>query len=143
MIKKSILTSLVLSASLFSASAFADGHSKGDLEKGKKVCKKCAACHAVGEGAKKKVGPPLNDLIGRTAGTFEGMKYGKSLVKAGEAGLVWNAEELFAYLKNPKKYLRKKLDSKKAKSKMSLKLKKDKDRANVIAYIATFSKPAN
>lgn len=89
----------------------------------------------VGEGAKVKVGPPLTGLIGRTAGTWEGMKYGDDLVAAGTAGLVWTEEEVFAYLKDPKKYLRAKLDDKKARSKMAYKLRKEADRNDVIAYI--------
>ena len=81
----------------------------------------------------------MNGIIGRTAGAYEGMKYGKSIVAAGEAGLVWTEDELFNYLKNPKKYLRARLDDKKAKSKMAYKMKKDADRTNIIAYLATFA----
>ena len=142
MFKKSMGLAVFAAAASFSMSAFADAHSSGDPVKGEKVFKKCASCHMVGPDAKAKVGPPLNDLFGRTAGSVEGFKYGKSIVAAGEAGLVWTDEEVFAYLKNPKKYLRKKLDDKKAKSKMAFKLKKDEQRADVIAYLKTFSKPA-
>ena len=122
--------------------AQANAFDGGDAEKGEKVFKKCASCHMVGEGAKNKVGPVLNDLIGRTAGTAEDYKFGKSIIAAGEAGLVWTEEEVFKYLEDPRKYLRAKLDDKKAKSKMSFKLKKEQDRKDVIAYISTFSKPA-
>ncbi|MEM7463806.1 MAG: cytochrome c family protein [Pseudomonadota bacterium] len=114
---------------------------EGDAVKGKKVFKKCAACHTVGESAKNKVGPVLNDVVGRPAGTFADYKYGKSIIAAGEAGLVWNEEELFIYLVDPRKYLRAKLDDKKAKSKMTFKLKKEQDRLDVIAYLKTFSAP--
>ncbi len=130
-------------AGLFAALVFSPNFAfaeDGDAKKGEKVFKKCRACHAVGEDAKHKVGPMLNGIVGRTAGTADGFdKYGKSLKAAGEAGLVWNEEELFAYLKNPKKYLRKKLDDKKAKSKMSYKLKKEDQRRDIIAYLKTFS----
>ncbi len=142
MFKKSLGLVVFAAAASFSMATFADGHSAGDAVKGEKVFKKCATCHMVGPDAKKKVGPPLNDIIGRKAGSLEGFKYGKSIVAAGEAGLVWTDEELFAYLKNPRKYLRAKLDDKKAKSKMALKLKKEDQRADVIAYLKTFSKPA-
>lgn len=93
----------------------------------------------VGDDAQNRVGPVLNNVIGRQAGTFADYKYGKSIVDAGEAGLVWNDEEMFEYLADPKKYLRAKLDDKKAKSKMSFKLKKEDERANVIAYLKSFS----
>ena len=142
MFKKLLGIGMFVAASSFSLSAFGDGHTSGDPAKGEKVFKRCAACHMVGPDAKSKVGPPLTDLFGRTAGTFEGYKYGKSIVAAGEAGLVWTDEEVFAYLKNPRKYLRNKLDNKKAKSKMGFKLKKEGQRADVIAYLKTFSKPA-
>ena len=39
-----------------------------DAEAGKKVFTKCAPCHAIGPGAKNKVGPELNGLVGRKAG---------------------------------------------------------------------------
>ncbi len=117
------------------STSYAEGFAAGDVAVGEKVFKKCIACHAVGEGAKNKVGPILTNVVGSAAGSVEGYKYGKSLAVAGEAGLVWSEEEIFAYLKNPKKYLRAKLDDKKAKSKMSFRLKKDKDRNNVIAYL--------
>ena len=41
---------------------------EGDAAKGEKVFKKCKACHAVGDGAKNKVGPMLNGIVGATAG---------------------------------------------------------------------------
>ncbi|WP_442958322.1 c-type cytochrome, partial [Pontibaca methylaminivorans] len=41
----------------------------GDADKGEKVFKKCQACHQVGDDAQNRVGPVLNDIIGRQAGT--------------------------------------------------------------------------
>ncbi len=114
----------------------------GDAANGEKVFKKCMSCHKIGPDAKNGVGPELNNIIGRTAGTVEGYKYGKHLVEAGEAGLVWNEEELSAYLEDPRKYLRAKLENSKAKSKMSFKLKKEDERNDVIAYLKTFSPEA-
>lgn len=130
---------LALSFTLGAASAYAmEG---GDAAEGENVFKKCQSCHMVGADAKNKVGPILTGVIGRQAGSLEsyGNKYGDDLVAAGEAGLVWNADEMFEYLKDPRKYLRAKLDDKKAKSKMAFKLRKEDDRKNVIAYLATFS----
>jgi cytochrome c2 len=69
---------------------------------GEKVFKRCGACHAIGEGAKNKVGPELNGIIGRTAGTAEGFTYSDAMTEAGAAGLVWNADTLAEYLANPK-----------------------------------------
>ena len=43
----------------------------GDPAAGEKVFNKCKACHAVGEGAKNKSGPVLNNLMGRAAGSVD------------------------------------------------------------------------
>lgn len=114
----------------------------GDAAAGEKVFKKCMACHKVGDKAKNGVGPVLNGVFGRTAGTFEGYKYGKDIVAAGEKGLVWDEEQIFAYIENPKEFLREYLDNKKAKAKMTFRLKDEEDRRNVIAYLKTFSPDA-
>ena len=61
------------------------------VKAGEKVFKKCSACHAVGDKAKHKIGPHLNGLFGRIAGTAEGFrKYSKDMQKAGADGLVWD-----------------------------------------------------
>jgi len=131
-----ILTALALAA----PAAFAGGHGgDGDAAKGEKTFKKCKACHQVGEGAKSKSGPVLNNLFGRAAGSVEGFKYSKSMIAAGEAGLVWDAALIQEFIEDPNAFLKEYLDDGKAKSKMTLKLKKDADRANVVAYLATFS----
>lgn len=128
-----VITTMVLSVSPSMA------QEAGDAAKGEKVFKKCTSCHQIGEGASNGVGPMLTGIIGRTAGTVEGFKYGKSILAAGEAGLVWSDDTIFEYLLDTKKFLRMTLDDKKAKSKMSFKLKKEKDRRAVIAYLKTFS----
>lgn len=58
----------VLGLTLLSTPSWAEG----DAAAGEKVFKKCSACHAVGDGAKHKVGPELNNTFGRVAGTAEG-----------------------------------------------------------------------
>ena len=120
---------------------FSSAQAAGDAVKGEKIFKRCSACHKIGPEAKNAVGPNLTGVIGRAAGTFEGYKYGKSTKAAGEKGLVWTEEEVFNYLASPKKFLRAYLDDKKAKSKMVFKLKKEDQRRDVIAYLATFNKP--
>lgn len=134
------MTKKILVAALFSAVAFtASPAAAGDAAKGEAVFKKCASCHMVGEGATNKVGPILTNVVGSSIASVEGYKYGKSIQALGETGATWTEEEIFDYLKDPKKYLRAKLDDKKAKSKMSFKLKKEDDRKDVIAYLATLS----
>ena len=64
-------------------------------------------------------------------------KYSKSYVTAGEKGLVWNADEVFEYLENPKAFIRKASENDKARTKMVFRLKKEAERADVIAYLET------
>ena len=104
---------------------------EGDAEKGEKVFKKCKACHAVGDGAKNKVGPALNGIIGATAGEIEGFKYSDAMKEKGAEGMVWDEETLAAFLVKPKDVV--------PGTKMTFPgLKKEDDVANVIAYLATF-----
>lgn len=70
----------------------------GDPDAGARVFKKCAACHAVGENAPIKLGPALNGLIGRTAGTYPGYNYTDA---NRDSGLVWDERTLARYLRNP------------------------------------------
>ncbi len=96
----------------------------GDAVKGEKVFRKCQVCHYVSK-EKNKTGPHLVAVLGREAGSLEGYKYSKAM-KA--SGLVWDEETLAAYLKAPKKYV--------TGTKMAFAgLKKDKDVADVIAYL--------
>lgn len=98
----------------------------GDVKAGKKVFKKCKACHKMKAG-KNGVGPHLVGVIGREAGAVEGFKYSKAMVGS---GLVWDAETLTGFLTKPKKYLKG--------TKMTFNgLKKPADIENVLAYIAS------
>ena len=110
--------------------AFSPALADGDAVRGKKVFKKCKACHAIKAG-KHKIGPSLHGVVGRKAGTAEGFKRYKGLRGA---EWVWDAAILDAYLIDPKKYVKEK---NKRKSSMVLKVKKKKDRDDVIAYLKT------
>lgn len=126
--KKIIAAALLLTA--FAGPAMAEG----SIEDGEKLFKKCKACHAVGEKAKNKVGPELNNMFGRTAGGLESFakKYSKAMKAAGEEGLVWTEETLIEYLAAPKKYIKG--------TKMSFAgFKKDQDLEDIVAYLETFS----
>ena len=68
------------------------------VEQGEAVFRKCAACHAIGEGAVNKVGPVLNGVVGRPAGTFEGYSYSAANKNS---GLIWDEDTLRAYLVSP------------------------------------------
>jgi cytochrome c len=71
-----------------------------DAEAGKKVFAKCAACHMIGPAATNKVGPTLNGVIGRKAGTEEGFAYSDAMKKV---GWVWDEATFKDYIADPKK----------------------------------------
>lgn len=131
----------LLVAILFSIFAGSTVAIAGDLTAGKKVFAKCQACHAVGAGAKNKVGPPLNGVVGREWGAVEGYKYSKgkdgTLMAMAEAeSKVWDVETLTAFLTKPKDVI--------PKTKMSFPgLKKEADIENIIFYLAQFDVDGN
>ena len=71
-----------------------------DVAAGEQSFKKCLPCHAVGEGAKNKVGPMLNGLEGRKSGTIEGFTYTDANKNS---GLVWDEATFNDYIKDPRK----------------------------------------
>lgn len=109
------------------------GAQEGKAEDGAEVYKKCRACHDVGPTAKNKVGPLLNDIIDRKAGTIEGFAYSEANKGAGSKGLVWTEEVLLKYLENPLTFM--------PGTKMAFAGLKDmQDRKDLIAYLKQYSK---
>lgn len=105
-----------------SGAALADG----DAAAGKKVFNKCKVCHSLAAGDNK-IGPSLAGIIDRASGTVEGFKYSEAMAGA---GLTWDAATLDQYLADPKGFI--------PGNKMAfVGLKKEADRANVIAYLAS------
>ena len=103
-----------------------------DVTRGEQVFKKCVACHSVGENAKNKVGPVLNNVFGRTAGTLADYKYSKAMIAAGEGGLVWTHDVLFEYLHKPN-------DMVKGTKMAFAGIKSDEEINDLLAYLQTFS----
>ena len=100
----------------------------GDAVKGAKIYKKCVSCHMIGDGAKNRVGPHLNGIIGREIGAIADYKYSKAMVKYAATAKVWSKENLAAYLESPRKVVKG--------GRMAFAgLRKEKDRADVIAYL--------
>ena len=99
--------------------------SQGDLAHGKKVFKKCAACHSIVKDGRNKIGPALYNVVGRTVGGLSDYKYSKALANYGKD---WTFEELNGFLIKPSAYLKG--------TKMAYAgLRKEKDRASVILYL--------
>lgn len=104
-----------------------------DAAKGEKDFMVCRACHQIGPTAKNAVGPVLNGVVGRTAGTFPGFKYSEANK---ESGLVWTPEELDKYLTDPQKVVPKTLM-------IFPGLKDQQKRTDVIAYLQSIGPDGN
>lgn len=101
-----------------------------DIAAGKTAFNKCLACHAVGEGAKNKVGPVLNGLEGRKSGTVEGYSYSEANKNS---GITWGKDQFLDYIKDPK--------AKIPGTKMIFAgIKKDTEAADLWAFLAQYDK---
>lgn len=105
---------------------------EGDPERGAKLFAKCKSCHMLGEGARNRVGPHLNELFGRRVATVADYSYSADMRRAGADGLVWDAETLDHYIANPRSLV--------TGTRMAFRgLPDPADRADLIAYLRRFS----
>lgn len=103
---------------------------KADLAKGEKLFKKCAACHGIEKGGADKIGPNLFAVVGKNKAFSSTFKYSNGLKTKGGK---WTVEDLNQWLTKPKDYI--------SDTKMSFPgLKKDTERADVIAYLKSVNK---
>jgi cytochrome c len=101
-----------------------------DAAAGEKVFNKCRACHQIGEGAKNLVGPQINGLIGRKAGSVEGYNYSEANKNS---GFTWDEATFREYIKDPK--------AKMPGTKMAyMGLKQETEIDSIIAYLKSFDK---
>jgi cytochrome c len=113
---------LAASALAFAAPAFA----QGDPVAGQVVFRKCAVCHAV-EPDKNKIGPSMHGIIGRKSASDPKFAYSAGM-KAYD--VTWTAETLFTYLEKPQQLV-------KGTKMVFAGLPSEKERRDVIAYLAT------
>ena len=113
--------------------AWAASAAAQDSVAGKASFAKCQACHAVGPGAKNKLGPELNGLAGRKAGAAAGYQYSPALKNAGFA---WDQSSFSDFLQNPR--------TKVPGNKMAFVGMKDKaEVASLWAYLQQFNADGN
>ena len=122
--------SVIICSTAFFALSGTQVLAAGDVAAGEKVFKKCKACHVVNK-EQNRTGPHLVNLFGRAAGSLEGYKKYSKAMKS--SGIVWNEETLDGYLEKPKAYV-------KGTRMVFAGLRKEEDRANVIAYLKSYSK---
>ncbi|MDT8855541.1 c-type cytochrome [Paracoccaceae bacterium Fryx2] len=105
----------------------------GDAQRGAHLFERqCTACHQIGAGAINRVGPQLNGIFGRRAGTAESFKYSKAMTRMGNDGLTWTLETLDPYLANPKALV--------SGTRMNYPgLADDTGRADLLAYLRDYS----
>jgi cytochrome c len=104
-----------------------------DVDKGQNVFKKCLICHAIGPGATNKVGPELNGLDGRKAGTAPNYSYSDANKNS---GIVWDEANFKEYIKDPR--------AKVPGTKMIFAgIKNDQEIADLWAYVKQFDAEGN
>ena len=89
----------VLLAGMMALIAPTMAFAEGDAKKGEKRFKKCAACHQVGAEAKNSLGPHLNGIVGRAAGSVEGYEYSDAVKNS---GITWTEENLVKWISKVK-----------------------------------------
>ena len=95
------------------------------VDDGKKVFKKCVACHSIEKGGANKIGPSLWGVLGRQAGSVSDYKYSKAMIAYGKP---WSFKEMNGFLIKPKDWIKG--------TKMSFAgLKNEKERADVILFM--------
>jgi len=107
----------------------------GDPAPGRTVFNKSKSGH-VTDSAKNRVGPSLQGVFGRVAGSNDGYKYSKDFQAVASKGLVWNAETIAGFVADPKGYLGNIIGKDKANTRMAFGgISKDEDARDLIAYL--------
>jgi len=106
---------------------------KADVEEGAKVFKKCEACHNAEKGGPNKIGPNLYGVVGRPIASHEGFSYSSALKEFSKGGKeTWTYEHLNHFIHDPRGFI--------PGTAMTFPgVKKDQERADVIAYLHTLS----
>lgn len=124
---------ILIAGATFGVPAAAAAQEAGDPAAGQRVYARCLACHRVGPDAPNGVGPHLNGIVGRAAGSVEGFEYSDAMKNS---GITWTVEELHAFLMDPA--------AKVPDNKMAFPgIKNETQLADLIAYLATIGPDGN
>jgi cytochrome c len=119
---------IALTAAILAGTALIGPAQAQDAAAGEQSFKKCLPCHSIGPNAKNKVGPELNGLDGRKAGTAPGYSYTEANKNS---GITWNKENFLSYITDPR--------AKIPGTKMIFPgIKNEKERENLWAYVSQF-----
>jgi cytochrome c len=107
-----------------------------DIAVGEELFRRCRQCHQIGEGAKDLVGPNLNGVVGRKAGSLESFadKYSPAVKAAGAGGLVWTEDDLHQWVMDDDK----KIPGNKMLLLPNQKIKDEAEAKDLVAYLKTF-----
>jgi cytochrome c len=103
-----------------------------DPVRGKKLAKKCLACHTLEKGQPAKVGPNLYDVVNGNIAHMAGFAYSDGMLEKAKSGATWTYDNLLAFLASPKAFV--------PGTKMTFAgFNKPKDRADMVAYLRSLS----
>ncbi|OED36371.1 hypothetical protein AB833_27500 [Chromatiales bacterium (ex Bugula neritina AB1)] len=131
---KPIITIAALCTFLLLFLFTANTHAAANPVKGEELFKQCVACHTLGDGATHSIGPTLNHVFGRIAGTAEGYaNYSQAMRDKGQNNnLLWTEKSLYIFLAGPARYV--------PGTTMGFKgLRKEQEIKDLLAYLITFS----
>lgn len=106
----------------------ADRIAEADAAEGEKLFRQCRACHTIEEGEPNRIGPNLYGVVGRPVASVEGFRYSNAMKNHGGE---WTIARLDEFLQNPRAAIR-------GTNMAFAGLRKDEDRADLIAYLKTF-----
>ena len=110
----------------------AAGALSADAERGRALYGECKRCHQAGGGAVHRIGPHLNDVFDRVAGSLGGFRYSPAMKAAGAGGLIWTEATLDEFLSDPHALV--------PRTRMSFAgMERPQDRADLLAWLRGFS----
>ncbi|MFQ6551082.1 c-type cytochrome [Aestuariibius insulae] len=141
---------IAAAAALLTAPVHAEGHIdlsglQGDAAAGEEQFnRQCVACHVVvdeeGEtiaGRNARTGPNQYGLAYELVGNEEDFRYSDGLIAIGETGQRWTEDAFVAYVQDPTGWIRETLDDRRARGKMSYKVRDEQEAYDLFAYLAS------